>query len=84
MDGLDEGEAVERLGGGWVYGGRCGAASRKDAEVHHNELACTVLEEDGGLGGSAFGDAFFQGAPGERVGEEQVIDYALDAPFIRV
>ena len=84
MDSLDEGVAAERFGGRWQYGERGGATFGENAEGDENELACALFDGYWRVRGPAFGNAGFEGALCEGVGEEQVIDDLLDAPFVRI
>jgi hypothetical protein len=84
MDNLYKRVAGGGFCGRWIYRGWGNAATWKGAEGYHHKLACAMFQENGRLGRSAFVDAVFEGAPGEGVGEEQVIDDALDTPFVRI
>ena len=61
-----------------------GRPSGKMPSGDENELACAMFDGYWRLCGPAFGDACFERALREGVGEEQVIDDLLDAPFVRV
>jgi hypothetical protein len=84
MGSLDECVAVEWCGGRWKYGRRGGTTPGEDAEGDENELACAMFDGYRRLRGPALGDAGFERALREGVGEKQMIDDLLDAPFIRV
>jgi hypothetical protein len=83
VDSLDEFVAGERLGGCWQYGWRGWAAFGEDASGDQNQLACTLCDGGTCFGGPALGDACREGVLREAIGEDQMIDDLLDAPFIR-
>jgi len=50
--------------------------------AEESELGDAVGESGFGAGGSPFGQAGVDGGSGAGVGEEQVLDDLLDAPFV--
>jgi hypothetical protein len=84
MGNLNECVAVKWFGGRWYYGGRGGTTLGEDAEGDENELACAVFDGYRRVRGPAFGDASFERALREGVGEDQMIDDLLDAPLVRL
>lgn len=75
------GERMNGSGGG--HERRSLASSWKVADADDRVLADALQEIWPGLGGSAFGEAGVEGGFCAGVGEEQVFDDLLNAPFIR-